>query len=129
MARVGFTREAPQIDHGKHTKKSYYDKVRRESKLADEKNLPSTISAAPRPPKARNRGYLCDCGEVYWFNKDTYMFACGKCDSLKKTSDLETVEEVQAKLEVGVTKYKDIIIKPGPFTKDPARDKEKGKWV
>lgn len=120
-------RDAPQIGRT-IDKKDYYKKVREASKAADEKNLPFQFRVV-KPKKANTCGYLCDCEEVYWVNRDTYIIQCKNCQALKKTSEMTKLDSiVDEKLQVSITKYKDIDVQPGPFTKNPKKSK-KERWV
>ncbi len=119
-------RVSPQADRDG---KKYWERIRRESKLADEKNLPFTISK-PKKTRPHNTGYICKCGEVLWLTKVTYMVICSSCNQLSKTEELEKVDFTEnTNTEVSIPKYKDIEKNPGPFTKNPHRSTERKKWV
>lgn len=121
-------RDAPQIGRS-IDKKDYYKKVREASKAADEKNLPFQFRIV-KPKKANTFGYVCDCDEVYWVNRDTYLIQCNKCKELKKTADMVKLDDVsERKLEVAVKKYDGIEANPGPFTKHPKKSNNKGRWI
>jgi hypothetical protein len=121
---------APQVSiSGKYTEKEYRQHLREENRKSDNKNLPFTFKTV-KSGKPRNKGYVCSCEAVIWVNKDCYMVICDRCGELKKTAELSGIgEEVLVNTQINIPQYKDVINKPGPFTKNPAKDSSKGKWV
>jgi len=73
---MGERRWIPEGGIGKHN-----DKIRKESKIADSKNLPYTIS---RPPIRKSYTWFeCEkCGHVFNAPKGTIMVICSECNKL-----------------------------------------------
>lgn len=58
------------------------DKIHKESKVADNKNLPFTFS---KPIRKSYTLFECvECGKVISASKNTYMLACSECKKLTK---------------------------------------------
>ena len=67
----------------------YRDKIHRESKIADQKGLPYTISK-PDKPKKHDYFSCAECGRKFSAPKNTIMCVCPDC---KKVTKVERVEE------------------------------------
>ena len=128
---MGDREYAPQVQQNKMSEKQYKNRIRDAMRSSEDKNLPFSIIPPKRKAPPSNRGYHCGrCGELHWVNKNTYMVQCTTCNELVKVSDMTPVEcGKEVSTEIGVTQFKDVAYKPGPFTKDPTKDTGKGKWV
>ena len=64
------------------------EKIRRESKDADKKNLPFTFS---RPPRRACHDYFeCNgCGNIMSLPRNTIMVICSECNKLRKVTELD----------------------------------------
>lgn len=63
------------------------EKIRRESKHADQKNLPFTFSRPPR--RTCHDAFECvGCGHVMFLPKNTVMVICSECKELKTVKEL-----------------------------------------
>lgn len=63
------------------------EKIHRESKLDDQKNLPFTFSKPKRGGKQNQ--FKCECGHVFLASKNTVMVICSKCKQLSKVEKME----------------------------------------
>jgi len=62
-------------------------KIHKESKIADDKNLPYTFS---KPIRKSYAWFECvECGKVLNAPKNTYMLACSCCKKLTKVRKLD----------------------------------------
>ena len=63
--------------------KKHNEKIRRESKVADQKNLPFTLS---RPPKRKcHDTFKCTgCDHLMFLPRNSVMVVCSECNKLKK---------------------------------------------
>lgn len=63
------------------------EKIHKESKIADKKNLPFTFS---KPGKAKKQSqFKCECGHVFLASKNTVMVICSRCKKLSKVEKME----------------------------------------
>jgi hypothetical protein len=64
----------------------YREKIHKESKIADKKNLPFTFS---KPWKAKKQSqFKCGCGHIFLASKNTVMVICSKCKQLSKVEKM-----------------------------------------
>jgi len=63
------------------------EKIHRESKLDDQKNLPFTFSKPKRGGKQSL--FKCGCGHVFLASKNTVMVICSRCKKLSKVEKME----------------------------------------
>jgi len=63
------------------------EKIHRESKLDDRKNLPFTFSKPKRGGKQSL--FKCECGHGFLASKNTVMVICSKCKELSKVEKME----------------------------------------
>lgn len=69
----------PEIGLGKHR-----ERIHRESKRSDEKNLPFTFSK-PKRGSPSNVLYECEeCGDELFSGKNTFMVICTTCKAVRK---------------------------------------------
>ena len=126
---------APQVSiSGQYTQKEYRQHLREESRKSDTSNkrkLPFEFSINDKgASKPQNKGYVCDCGDVIWVSRDCYMVTCTRCNSLKKIDELTKIKEsLEVTTQINTGEHKGTTHKPGPFTKEPARDNSKGRWI
>lgn len=65
-----------------------HEKIHRESKLADQKNLPFTFSKPEHPRKQALFG-CSECGYIFFAPKNTVMIICSKCKKLSKVEKMD----------------------------------------
>jgi len=62
------------------------EKIHKESKIADKKNLPFTFS---KPWKVKKQSqFKCECGHIFLASKNTVMVICSKCKQLSKVEKM-----------------------------------------
>lgn len=67
--------------------RKYREKIHKESKLEDQKNLPFAFSKPGRGGKQRQ--FKCECGHIFLASKNTVMVICSKCKKLSKVEKME----------------------------------------
>ena len=68
--------------------RKFREKIHRESKLTDQKNLPFTFSR----PRCSGKQVLFECnecGHVFFASKNTVMIICSKCKKLSKVEKMD----------------------------------------
>jgi len=63
------------------------EKIHKESKQFDNKNLPFTLSKPQR--RTGHNAFECEgCGYIMWLPKNTVMVICSECNKLKNVKEL-----------------------------------------
>lgn len=66
--------------------KKHNERIHRESKIADSKNLPFTFSKPLKSP-GKKFSIECACGNVLNINTNTVAIICSRCNKLLKIGD------------------------------------------
>jgi hypothetical protein len=70
-------------------KKKYREMIHKDSKKADQKNLPYTFSR-PKKDKPLNTYFKCEkCSRESAVSEETYMVICAACKHLNKVKNLK----------------------------------------